>query len=135
MKERRTKEWILKAESDLKIGKHEILSDDPATDAIAFHMQQCVEKYLKAFLTSYGKPFRKTHDLTELITECLELDPEFQKLFDMNVDRLTEYSIEIRYPEEFFFPSIEEAKKAIELAEKAKAFILKKFQERGFHIE
>mgnify|MGYP000644251349 CR=1 FL=1 len=53
----------------------------------------------------------------------------------MNVDRLTEYSIEVRYPEEFFFPSVEEAKKAIEIAEKAKAFIVERLQIRGFHIE
>ncbi len=135
MRESRTRQWILKAESDLKVGKHEILSDDPATDAIAFHMQQCVEKYLKAFLTYCGKPFRRTHDLTELITECIEIAPEFQYLFDMNIDRLTEYSVEVRYPEEFFFLSVDEARRAIELAEKAKAFILKKLQERGFHIE
>jgi|GEM_PF-4136443 len=56
MKERRTKEWILKAESDLKVGKHEILSDDPATDAITFHMQQCVEKYLKPFSPFVANP-------------------------------------------------------------------------------
>jgi len=34
------KDWILKAESDLKIGKDEIQTKDPATDAICFHMQQ-----------------------------------------------------------------------------------------------
>ncbi len=43
-------EWILKAESDLKIGKDEFKTRKPATDAICFHMQQCVEKCLKAFL-------------------------------------------------------------------------------------
>jgi HEPN domain-containing protein len=38
-----------------------MLTKEPATDAVAFHMQQCIEKYLKAFLTYFGKPFRKTH--------------------------------------------------------------------------
>ncbi len=111
MNEERTRQWILKAESDLKIGKHEILTDDPATDAIAFHMQQCVEKYLKAFLTFTNTPFRKTHDLTELITQCSEIDSEFERLFEMNVDRLTEYAIEVRYPDEMLFPSEDEVKK------------------------
>jgi len=132
MNEKRTKEWILKGNSDLKIGKHEILTDDPATDAIAFHMQKCVEKYLKAFLTFTGTPFRKTHDLTELISECTEIDPEFEILFTMNVDRLTEYAVEVRYPDEMLFPSEDEAKKTIEIAEKVKSFVLKKLAERGF---
>jgi len=30
--------------------RDEMLTDRPATDAVCFHMQQCVEKYLKAFL-------------------------------------------------------------------------------------
>ena len=50
MNEETVKKWITKAESDLKIGKDEMLTDRPATDAVCFHMQQCVEKYLKAFL-------------------------------------------------------------------------------------
>jgi HEPN domain-containing protein len=41
------KKWIARAESDLKIGKDEINFNDPATDAICFHMQQCIEKFLK----------------------------------------------------------------------------------------
>ena len=39
--------WILKAESDLKIGRDEMQTEHPATDMVCFHMQQCVEKYLK----------------------------------------------------------------------------------------
>jgi HEPN domain-containing protein len=36
--------WIRRAESDLKIGRDELVTEDPATDAICFHMQQCAEK-------------------------------------------------------------------------------------------
>jgi HEPN domain-containing protein len=42
--------WVRRAESDLKIGKDELVSEDPTTDAICFHIQHCTEKYLKAFL-------------------------------------------------------------------------------------
>jgi len=38
--------WIRRAENDLKIGKGELLTEDPATDAVCFHRQQCAEKYL-----------------------------------------------------------------------------------------
>ena len=49
MNEDVVKKWILKAENDLKTGKDEQASSNPATDMVCFHMQQCVEKYLKAF--------------------------------------------------------------------------------------
>jgi len=58
MNEETVKKWITKAESDLKIGKDEMLTDRPATDAFCFHVQQCVEKYLKAFLIFNGKEIR-----------------------------------------------------------------------------
>ncbi len=33
------RKWIIKAENDLKIGKDEMTTDKPATDAVCFHMQ------------------------------------------------------------------------------------------------
>ncbi len=30
--------WVRRAESDLKIGKDELVTEDPATDAICFHV-------------------------------------------------------------------------------------------------
>lgn len=126
--------WITKAESDLKIGKDEIITDNPATDAICFHMQQCVEKYLKAYLIFNNKEIRKTHDITEILNACCSIDSEFNTLFDLNVDELTTYAVEVRYSEEFYFPSIEETKLAIEIAEKVKFFVLRKLKEGGYEI-
>jgi len=40
----------------------------------------------------------------------VELDNDFQILFDMNVDKLTQYAIDARYPQKFFLPDIREAK-------------------------
>jgi len=101
------------------------------TNSICFHSQQCIEKYLKAFLTFYGIPFRKTHDLTELINQCTEVDTEFNKLFEINADKLTAYSIDIRYPDDFYTPSLEEAKETIEIAEKVKSFVIQKLKKEG----
>lgn len=44
--------WIIKAENDLKTAKGEFSTKNPVTDTICFHCQQCVEKYLKAYLIS-----------------------------------------------------------------------------------
>jgi len=132
MNEKRVKEWIILVEGDLKTAKDELSVSEPFTNTICFHSQQCIEKYLKAYLTFFGKPFRKTHDLTELINECIELDSDFQILFKLNVDRLTQYAIDVRYPEEVYFPSLAEAKQAIEIAEKVKSFVIEKLKKHGF---
>jgi HEPN domain-containing protein len=125
------KKWILKAENDLKIAKDEMLTENPATDAICFHAQQCVEKYLKAYLISKDKETSKTHDILFLIKQCLLIDIEFNYLLELNADSLTSYAVEIRYPDDFYFPSLEEAKEAIEICEKVKQFVINKFKEMG----
>jgi len=135
MNEKRVKEWIILAEGDLKTAKDELSMSKPFTNTVCFHSQQCVEKYLKAYLTFSGRPFRKTHDLTELIQECIELDPEFNIFFEMKVDKLTQYAVDIRYPDEFYFPSFLEAKESIEIAEKVKSFVLEKLKTLGFFYE
>lgn len=47
----------------------EKLAGDPdvSDEVLGFHAQQAIEKLLKAVLTEGGIPFRRTHDLTELI--------------------------------------------------------------------
>jgi HEPN domain-containing protein len=133
--EQTTKNWILKAESDLKIGEHEIIMKDPATDAICFHTQQCAEKYLKAFLIFHGKEVKRTHDIAMLIEECSEIDSDFRSLYEINADRLTEYAVELRYSVtdlDDLFPPIEETQEAITIAEKVKDFVLEKLNDEGF---
>lgn len=44
MNEEIVKLWCLKADNDLKTGKDELSTKNPATDTVCFHMQQCVEK-------------------------------------------------------------------------------------------
>lgn len=128
------RDWILKAENDLKIGKDEILTDNPATDAVCFHMQQVVEKYLKAFLVFNNREIRKTHDIAELIEVCKEIDSDFDYLYEIKADKLTMYAVEFRYPGSVLFPSLEETKEAVEIAEKVKMFILEKLYKLGFKI-
>jgi len=69
------KKWILLAEDDLKTAQHEFLFENPVTRSICFHCQQCVEKYLKAYLIFHGKEIRKTHDIAILIESCSEITP------------------------------------------------------------
>lgn len=128
MKIDKVKKWIIKAENDLKVAKHEIKVIEPITDAICFHAQQCVEKYLKAFLVYHGKSYRKTHNIAEILTMCIEIDAKFKELAKINVHELTVYATELRYPEFFHIPSVEEANVCLEIAVKVKEFVSKKLK-------
>ncbi|MEM4538515.1 MAG: HEPN domain-containing protein [Thermosphaera sp.] len=125
--------WIRRAESDFKIGKDELATEDPATDATCFHMQQCCEKYLKAFLVFHGEEIPRTHDLALLIDRCSGIDPDFGLLSDWGVDRLTDYAVLVRYDAPIF-PTVEEAREAMELAERVRNFVRKKLKERGLEL-
>lgn len=118
--------WLLKADNDLKTGKDELASENPATDTACFHMQQCVEKYLKAFLVFKGKEISKTHNLAFILQQCFEIDRAFIKLKNSGADKLTIYAVGTRYPDDFYMPSLKETKKAVRIAEEVKKFVLHK---------
>ncbi|OPX99841.1 MAG: HEPN domain protein [Syntrophorhabdus sp. PtaB.Bin047] len=62
-----TAEWIEKAENDFATAVREMrVRKRPNYDAVCFHSQQCVEKYLKAILQENGIAFGKTHNLVIL---------------------------------------------------------------------
>lgn len=121
------KNWITKALSDFKIAEHEFNQpdDEMVTDAMCFHCQQAVEKLLKAYLASRNVDFGKTHNLEFLLELCCKQDPDFKNL---NVGNLSFYAVEVRYPDEFYMPSVAEAKECFNIASKAKDFLLKKLE-------
>jgi HEPN domain-containing protein len=120
------KQWVIKAENDLNAAIKELNSVEPITDIICFHFQQCVEKYLKAFLSEKGAEFKKTHNIAELVILCKKLDKDFEELVNWEIETLTGYATELRYPDYFYIPTIEEAKEAAEKTKKAREFIRKK---------
>ncbi|MGD2089219.1 MAG: HEPN domain-containing protein [Candidatus Aminicenantes bacterium] len=128
------KNWILKANNDLKTGKDEMETDEPATDTICFHMQQCVEKYLKGYLVFHQVNFRKTHDIAELIELCKSVSEKFEELYSMEADSLTVYAAEIRYPDDFYMPTLEETRDCIEIAGKAMEFVKERLKEDGYQF-
>jgi len=123
--------WFLKADNDLKTARDELAAEDPATDTVCFHAQQCAEKYVKAYLVYHNKEFRKTHNLAELIESCVEIDAGFVELLKLNVHELTIYATELRYPEYFYMPTTGEAEKAIAVDERVKEFVTEKLEAKG----
>ncbi len=94
--------WFNKGNNDLIAGKYILSMPDPPADIICFHSQQAVEKYLKGFLA-----FHKYEISSEL----------------------SSYAVDVRYPMEVNYDvTIEEAHKAIDIAEKIKIFVLNKLK-------
>lgn len=115
--------WMIKADNDLKTISNELSSEEPVTDAICYHSQQAAEKYLKLFLVSNNIDPIKTHNIAVLLQKCNELDPVFDEL--EGIEYLTDYAVELRYPDSFYVPEIEEAKEAYDDAKKVKDIVLK----------
>lgn len=115
--------WFKKAQNDLKAGKDEFKTENPATDTICFHMQQAVEKYLKGYLIYYGHEAEKTHNISRILEKCLSMDLSFTALADTGIEILTPYGTVIRYPDDFYMPDNSETEEAIRLAEVVENFI------------
>lgn len=92
-----TQEWLNKAYKDLIVAKREIKSENTVYDAVCFHSQQAVEKYLKALLQENEVYFEKTHDLDLLLEKCKDFIPEIIQLKEKIIE-LSSYAVEVRYP-------------------------------------
>ena len=92
------KEWIKKAEQDYVASKTLIRKRSIIVyDVICFHCHQCVEKYLKAFLTLKGIRFPKSHDLIMLHNLVSQNDGTFELIKDV-IKPLNGYAVQFRYP-------------------------------------
>jgi HEPN domain-containing protein len=89
--------FIKKANSDLKVARREFANEDSELEIVCFHLQQFVEKYLKAFLFFKGKEPKKIHNIVFLLNECILCDKEFEKYKDTKIIELNECGVEIRY--------------------------------------
>ncbi|MBN2316315.1 MAG: HEPN domain-containing protein [Sedimentisphaerales bacterium] len=112
------REWVTKAENDLKSAAHLLKMKDCPVDNVCFNAQQCVEKYLKALLITQGKEFPRTHDLGELMAL---LPPRLQPSLDNeDLDKLTDYATVTRYPGAYEPISLTEARQAVKMARRVR---------------
>jgi len=109
-----TGEWIAKAEKDYLVAMRELKAEPLAGEAVCFHAQQCIEKYMKAILQENEVEFEKIHDLDILRGQCVEFIPEIEHLRDELV-KLSTYAVDVRYPG--FDVSEEEAKECADIME------------------
>lgn len=119
-----TREWIVKAEEDFLVAEREIEEKPPVYNAVCFHCQQCIEKYLKAILQENDVLIDKTHDLDVLLEKSKKFVADINS-YKMEIIVLSAYATEFRYPG--IMASEEDAKEAISTTEKAREIIRKHF--------
>lgn len=133
---RRTREWFRKAEHELAYLEHSPFDlEDPPTDTAGKMAHMLAEYCLKAYLVLNKKKIEKTHDLGELLDDCIaaQNDKDFEGLRE-DCKLLTRYKIDFTYPSPIpEMISIEEAKAAIEKARRIRDFVMKKATELGYY--
>ena len=92
-----TLEWIEKAEEDYNSAKWLQQSPNPVHNSICFHVQQCIEKYLKAWLQEANISFSKTHDLQELLDLIVSTVSAWQT-WKPGFKIISTYAVDSRYP-------------------------------------
>lgn len=124
MKERLIDEWIYKAEEDFESAIHLVKKRTKIVpDSVCFHSQQCIEKYLKAFLLKNNIEPPEIHDLQRLKVLCANIDRDFN-LMSGQLDILNAYAVNFRYPGEE--ATMEESKEAVLKMKEVREFIRKK---------
>ena len=123
-------EWVKKSHDD-ELNANSILTHrDGAPSGVCFLSQQMAEKLLKGLLVFYKKEFPKIHDLLELQTLILDMEPKIRNL-DNELDLLNTYYFETRYPGDYPEFSWQEAKEAFEAATRIKEFMLDKIKHKS----
>jgi HEPN domain-containing protein len=89
-------DWLTRAEGDLALARVP-LPEGAFYEDLCFHAQQAAEKSLKAVYQHFGKRFRYTHDLDELITG-LRNEGIIIPIEVADAALLTSYAWEARYP-------------------------------------
>jgi len=128
----RTKGWVFFAERDMLMAEA-AMNDSRLTGQVAFHSQQTIEKYFKAYLTEFDFAFPKIHDLLKLydfVKTIKNWNIDEKLLFDIN--RI--YS-ESRYPSNIGLldgqlPSEEKAKEILDFAKKIEEFFKKELENK-----
>lgn len=93
------KEWFSNANEDIRVGQALWdLGPEKYLRAVPYHCQQAVEKAIKGYLAYKKVKFPKTHDLGELATLVIAINPELSDLLK-EASRLTPYAVEFRYPD------------------------------------
>jgi HEPN domain-containing protein len=113
--------WLAQASEDLSTAER--LSNDPESPAriVCFLAHLSAEKSMKAWLIASGIPFRKVHDLAELLA-LLPADAA-RRLDTADLQTLNPWSVLGRYPDDVSEATDEEALACVAAAQRVLAAV------------
>ncbi len=121
MSDELVQEWIRKAEEDyaalIRLRDADV---GELPDVIAFHAQQCAEKYLKALLQHCGIEPPRIHHLPALLDLLAAAGRSLESLREP-CENLAPYAVHFRYPG--FEASAQDAAEATELSKQVRMAI------------
>ncbi|MAG44922.1 hypothetical protein CL633_03465 [bacterium] len=91
-----SKEWFKKADDDMLFAKAGFKESGIAGNA-CFLCQQVAEKYLKGYLVSQGIEPKRTHNIPELLLECIKINKTFSEI-EQECKFLNQFYNPVRYP-------------------------------------
>jgi HEPN domain-containing protein len=116
--------WIEFADEDLRVAEIiSSLSSNIPYRNIAYHSQQCAEKYLKAYLLYHNVDFPYTHNISTLIELCLpfvDLNKQLSK-----AKELSKFAVAVRYPTDYLTLTKKNTLRLTKIAKKVKTVIRK----------
>jgi HEPN domain-containing protein len=93
---RQAAEWFERGQHDIETAQ--LLFDERGyTDAIAYHIQKSIEKYLKGYLVLHGRKPPRIHELDTLLNHVLPFDNSLAGFLDL-CEKSSRYYFEDRYP-------------------------------------
>ena len=124
----RTKAWLRKAQSDLRMATIAAAAEDPPLDGAIYHCQQAAEKAVKAFLHHHEVLVQRTHNVTQLAEGAAKIHAGFDELLD-EADLLNPLATSFRYPDETDWeadplPTREKFDEALAAAQRIYDFVL-----------
>lgn len=128
---RKVHQWLSYAEEDLRLARYGLtMSSSCPYRLIAYHAQQCAEKYLKAYLVLNETDFPYTHDIRSLLKLCKK-----EWIKELNeADQLTPYAVTTRYPGEDEKVTKEETEQAIYLATQVRQTVRTAMLQEGMNL-
>lgn len=121
------KQWIHKAENDLKSAEILYSADEVLSGNVCTLSQQAAEKYIKALLLHLNVDYRRSHSLVYLLGLLEPFGGITDRMYDVG-DFLTPFAVDIRYPGELEVNKAD-AQEAILGARMFRDFVLAKMPE------
>jgi HEPN domain-containing protein len=90
--------WLKEADKDFRYASWTLKNaEENFYSFILFHLQQAAEKYLKAFIIFKNLPFKKIHELPELVEIIKTTNESFAEI-EEEATFLNDFYVDTRYP-------------------------------------